>query len=1013
MANNGGNVADAAGVAGNAVDGPDLRNRLGRIEEKLDRLSRNPSHIMIRIAGPGTLVYQNTIGAIANPFTSSGSLNWDALKRWVVTQINHAVREEFMPGDENDEVFVLNVAGTARQAIDRLNFITTLVQWELGELNLPVTNTNMPYIEFESTKLVQGDRPVVEEPEVSIVSDVDEDVAEQNRIDKPEDRVMFEVADDASDGGQVFDDVSRHAEKLDSGANWNRVRQFFRRPGREPNQFILPNLAFPIEGYQAAAVLWLLTRIPDDKVSGPLLSDDMGLGKTFTTIVTMMAHSYLQSSFRDVLKYWEQADLAEQQGANPVHNPEDAPAGKPCPSQDRNRFWLQCPCEVGSAARAIVTSMSDLPNIIISPSGGASLWISEWDKFVQPRSGMALYVSVSGYQGTHPQLDEFCRAMGGAQLAGEAEIIEETMRGPQRRNGPVVKRRLIQRRHGFAGGSSNALLVTAEGCGPMQQPVMLAEQKEGDFPFVSEPVANEMQNYHSAIGVPVAGCGILAMDEMHKYKGESHETLPFKMLSLFRYQAHPTLAVGVSGNLLGIGPEAWQRHVWHTQDCIERHKFTADLGRIQTRDTFKKLREDWNYMRRLINELEADKEANIAGDRTEFERYRDKIAEDYRQGLGKMIIRRLKKDSFLGVKILDIAAPVTRPLALKMPEGPALNSLSVYFRRISQWMHRVYEEEVAEWRRHGGEGAYPRPARAKAQQGLLADGVDGKKVKTERQREAYYLSTRAVTFPLLAYFPNSDNDRATRRLCRFYEAKKPLADLASQFTKATLDPKRTLATIRDMLNQSPFMRHRDAMRENSPKFQELVKLVRDQLVNTRLAKIPENRQPDKGPADESYVRHMVVFAEWPVNAYLTALYLQADLINDVEVILIHQALKERTPRDHCRKDAFEYFDAPCTPRSKNKVLVGTYTLISTMHNFQRASSAVLLDVTNVVERDQARCRIYRRGPDYRDVHYRHRRNEGNSKMGDIQWENFGVKEGNAGEEEEEEEENIYDVSPMP
>ncbi|KAK7947090.1 uncharacterized protein PG986_011411 [Apiospora aurea] len=1028
MANNGGN-------AGNGVNGAELHQALQRIEGRVERLGQSASNILIQMAGPDGRVYMDTIGQIADPFTTPGSLKWDALKRWVVTKINHAVDEEFLEGDENDKVFVLNVGGHARQEVDKLNFITLLFQWEQGLLQLRPTPTGLPCIEFESTKLVQGYRPVAEEPEeVPIVNDGNENEvnAEQNKIDTSEDRVTPEVADDASDGSQVFDNVSRDAGNdpmLDSPAHWNRVKQLFRQTGKEPNQFTLPHLAFPIEGYQAAAVLWLLTRIPDDKVSGALLSDDMGLGKTFTTIVTMMTHSYLQRSFRDVQRHWDTVrQAAEWQEGAPPHNPKDAPAGQPCPTQASNKYWLQCPCEVGSTARAIVEGMSDSPNIIISPSSGAMLWVSEWDKFVQRDSRMRLYVSVNDYDGNHPKLQEFCTLMNNKQRADDPEIIEEASAGPQPANRPAVKKYLIQRRRGFEGGSSYALLFTSEGCGNVQLPVSLDDRKEGIIPFVSEPVTDEERHYHHGVGVPVVACGIMAMDEMHKYKGSSGITLPFKMLDLFKYQDHPTLAVGVSGNLLGIGPEAWQRQVLHTQNCIRRHNFEADLGRLQTRATFKKMENDWKYMMLHISEVEHGFQPNV-DDLREYEQCRDRIADDFRQGLGKMIIRRLKKDLFRGVKILDIAAPITRPMVLKIPEGPAMNALSVYFRRIGQWMQKTYEEEMAEWRRNPG--AWPKPVLAKAQRGLIGEGVDGRRVKTELQRQAYYLSTRSVIFPLLAYFPNSDNAAAARELQRYYASQGPLTDLATQFTDATLNPERTTASIRTMLWKSPFMRYRDEMRDNSPKFQQLVQMVRNQLINTKLNKLPENRQPDTGPLDKSYVRHMVVFAEWPVNAYLTALYLQEALFDDVEVILIHQALKDRTPKYYCRNGAFEYFDEKCLPGSKNKVLVGTYTLISTMHNFQRASSAVLMDVTNVVERDQARCRIYRRGQtaaaqitemwydNHVWEHIRQRRNQGNAMMGAIKWENFGVKVKNnrpepgpevEEEEEEEEEENIYDVS---
>ncbi|KAK8073236.1 hypothetical protein PG994_004135 [Apiospora phragmitis] len=677
----------------------------------------------------------------------------------------------------------------------------------------------------------------------------------------------------------VLDDVSRGEgidPKLDGDKHWARVCQFFTKEGAGPNQFRLPDLEYAIEGYQAAAVLWLLTRIPDDNVAGALLSDDMGLGKTFTIVITIMVHAYLQRAMRDMKRFWDHPH------SEPRHNPAGAAPGRACPSQANNKYYLQCPCVVGSAARAIVDRMGDLPSIIISHSGGATLWVAEWDKFVLPRSGMRLYVGVSGYTGDHAKLADFCEDVEGAQGdADKARIEHQTVVGPRRRNGPRVNKVLVQRRHAFSGGNSHALLLTSEGCGNKQK-AHDREKYEG-VPFVAMPGRPRRMDYDEEAGVPVAVCGILAMDEMHKYKGANNETQPFQMLNLFKYQDTPTLAIGVSGNLLGIGPEAWQRHVTHTQEWIRRDGLEAKLGRIQTPEGFTQMRKDWDFIQSRIKDIE-DGLVKRDAKNEQFDRCKGRIADDFRQGIHKMIIRRTKKDFFLGENILDIAEPVTTPMPLKIGEGEALDTLSIYFRRIAQWMNHVHKEDLKQWERAGK--TYARPILAKVQREVLGGGPDGNNSRDGAHHRAFNLALRAVTLPSLAYLPNSE-DPEIRRLEDYYAGGQNLNGL------------------------------------DSPKFQALTDLVKTQLIDTRQDNGRVTRQT-KGPVDKSQVRHMVVFTEAPVNAYLTALYLQDWFIDKCDVILIHQGLKTQGTEWNCRDEAFKWFDRDCKPEDHNKILLGTY-----------------------------------------------------------------------------------------
>lgn len=215
------------------------------------------------------------------------------------------------------------------------------------------------------------------------------------------------------------------------------------------------------------------------------------------------------------------------------------------------------------------------------------------------------------------------------------------------------------------------------------------------------------------------------------------------------------------------------------------------------------------------------------------------------------------------------------------------------------------------------------------------------------------------------------------------------------------------------------------LRDGSPKMTRLISLIEDELIGSKWDKGPEEGRLDKGPEDDSYVRHMFVFVRSPVSVYLTALVLHRSLGRRVDVFLFHAGLETESkvqgkPR-HSRKRFPDTFNGNCDGTSKNKSAVLTYDLGATGWNLQRASLAVLLEVPGRSEdRDQACNRVTRRDqvckPQIFELYYRShlgedqqkRINDGIDEVAEIDWDNYGVKDdGRESEEEEEvaEEEN--------
>ncbi|KAK8102181.1 hypothetical protein PG984_015327 [Apiospora sp. TS-2023a] len=825
--------------------------------------------------------------------------------------------------------------------------------------------------------------------------------------------------------------------KAESKEHWDKVEAFFKNHDEKEMQFRLPGLLYPIEGYQAAAVVWMLTRIPEDGVAGAMLADAMGLGKTFTIIATLMSYFYVHAAYEEVQEDWE---LREK---NPGRIPAEgfkhlARGNRPnlrrqCPTQAEmtRKYGIQCPCVADSTSRAIAQNMANLPSIIVCPSAGATVWVSEWEKFVSadqegtPAARPKLYVHMTDYKGDKEDFNAFCQDMEAAQLDSMQGVVDVDDDGV-----------LHKTRNGFKGGSGNVLLVTQESITRWQH--SKAPGTPGAFFSKADqfdPRAEDMQDVEDIAQVPIAGCGIFAMDEMHQYKGHSGKgglTNPFRLLYKFKYQETPTLAVGISGNTMSIGPEGWHHLVEHTRRSLQKHPrlaTTAKLGRLQTLQDYKRMKEDWNNVLGKMGRGGPNEPPD-----EDLEECKRRIHADFQQGIIKMIVRRAKDATFKEVAVLDILAADITQMPLRIPESPALDDMSENVTRILTWVRNQYSQDMDKWRAEGEkEGAEPPSIAARTQTGLLQGGIkDGRGKGAQQSRDAYNSSVRAMTFPEVARIGRAPGTDHLVPYMGTNEETKPLRELATKFTNATLDPKRTRRSVRDMIKQSPFWQHRGAFRTTSPKFERLCQLVEEELINTR-------SDIKDGPPDGSGLRHMIVFTENPLSAYLTALFLQGYYRKRrVHVTLIHQSLHDRSSSEkldwRCRFTACRNFNKDCDAGDNNKILVGTYRLISTMINFQRASSAVLLDVPTTVQSQQARDRIHRRGQPltaritemYYENHIyeatRWRKNKGKELMETIDWTNFQRAEGPGPapgggpalevdedeDEDDDDEEDIYD-----
>ncbi|KAK7972248.1 hypothetical protein PG988_006382 [Apiospora saccharicola] len=983
MAGNRGNRADD-----NRALQEDLRDNVVELNKKvtswLDR--KKGADLLIRLEtadGRYGTEFLGTILCASGGYTGAGNIDWNAVKRWVVANMNDQVGEGFT---ENDLLLTHRLYGwtrdRARKAFDEYEFKSMVAGWEMGLVKLLVQEEDsLEYFEFENTKLLRqnGVLPSVEvEPEEGIegggggrypITEAHLQRASEAREQPEEDleqRMTPISTEDADRQTRVLQMISSEDKnrRLDEFKFWTRVSIFFdfEEQWFETKAKELPGLLRSIDNYQLAAVFWLLTRYAVDGIAGPILGDDPGLGKTVIMIVTIKVHNDVQEAWADVMKFWkERAGSAEFK-----HNVQGAAKkrGIKCPSQKEitAKYGIQCPCVPGSDSQKIAESMQNWPSIIVGlPAQGTVTWAEEWEDTIRPDSRLQLYVNDANWI-DHPRLAEFVKAIGDAPMPEGTESLDAALR---------------KSNAGFEGGSRHVLLTSSYNC-----TVLLDTTEKGP---------GLVRELGETPHVPLTGCAIMALDEMHKYRGSKTKPLELLLDVFGQHKTKPTLGVAVSGSLGPLGPDAWDYMLQHTR----AHARKEQLGRFRNGRDSKKVDVDWKYLQAHIDDPNAEQQ-------NPFKECLGRLRGDWTTVMNKMFLRRGQRDEFMTKRIVNIPEPRHETVALAMPENNARPHVIENFRGVRLLMEERSEKYHMEL--------------ALAQRKVLLERIPkGNAAETDMSLN-YTLWTS--TFPDLPFLAEQDET-----IVPFLKAGKEQQRLALQFSRTTLDPataNKTFSAINENLEKgNPFWAQCKTLRDRSPKMAQLEGLIRAELIGSKWS--DQKFQRDNGPSDDSYVRHMLVFVRSPISAYLTALVLHRAVGKEVDVYLVHAGLQtESTAKSkpwHSRKGFRRAFNARCDQNSKNKIAVLTYELGATGWNMQRASVAVLLEVAARPEdRDQACKRVARRGqpctPQIFELYYKNhlsedqqkRHNDGIKEVKEIDWDYYGVTDGEGGSGEEEVEE---------
>ncbi|KAK8024599.1 hypothetical protein PG993_012665 [Apiospora rasikravindrae] len=996
-----------------------------------------------------------------------GNVNWPALKTWIVASINAAVGQRVKLGEiQETVVYVLNLRESeARAEMDQMRLITLLVAWkQSGKYLYTHRGNGMPCIEFESTKLlgregglvlpsIEVDTPMeLDTPSrpstkrtasnsllsqrskkrgkkrtattESLLSQRskkrtrtktrtptptphpghgagagDEDAEDEEDEEDDYDPAAGENEEDYNRGpsetpiadaeadkrSRVLQVISRedNSRKLDDDEHWQKVRAFFLKDYIVVENFMLPGLQRPFDCYQAAAAVWILTRYPEQGIAGPILADDPGVGKTLTMIIAIILHNNLQEAFGDVKAFWKNN---KRRGLK--HNPKNARKDVACPSQVeiKRLYGIQCPCVAGSTSRGIVDHMWNWPSIVIClGQDGVTNWLAEWKKTVDPQEyRVKVYVNITGWE-DKSDLAAFCKAIKDAPDPEDTQALEGD--------------RFAKSKCGFVGGSRHVLLSPTTQTGNLIEP-------KGNNGFLRIRSVRINKRKTETFVMPISGCAILALDEMQNYKGTpGNKTQPYQLLEILgKQQNKPTLAVGISGSIGSLGLKSVRHLLAYT--LLQGHQYRLDrqLGRLGNMGNISGVDSDWDYLK--------DHPEGVGAEPVKYADALAKLQNDWNQGLSKMLVRRSQTDTFRGQKIVTIPKPLYKTIPLEMQPGAALSELHEYSRLVRRAMldyHRRMlasaDEKIEKERKEKGTSSVKRPSLLESQQRVLKQLP---RTASEENPEALNRCFLATTFPGIALFA-----KESPNLLPYLKNEREQAGLAKAFTRATFNPEFTRRqAMQKVRENNPFWDIATTkLLPDAPKAEHLCHLVHEELIKTRSDR---NGQAGKAPADGSGVRHMIVFVNSPITAYLMALILFQQFEENVDVFLIHSGLPtapRATEPWHCRQSFEETFNSSCEQRDNNKIAVITYNMGSTGWNLQRANIAVLLDVpVQKAERDQACNRVNRRGqrcePHIHEMHYtnhfcedwRKLVNDGKQKS-EIDWNKWGV---NVQEEEEKE-----------
>ncbi|RYC63861.1 hypothetical protein CHU98_g2353 [Xylaria longipes] len=445
--------------------------------------------------------------------------------------------------------------------------------------------------------------------------------------------------------------------------------------------------------------------------------------------------------------------------------------------------------------------------------------------------------------------------------------------------------------------------------------------------------------------------GFIFFDEFHTYKGNrQRETLPFQMLeTISRRRRCQAAAIGLSGSARA-DCAYWRPFIRHAFNAKRFDRgFTMsynnyDIARLTKVEDFDEYENSW---KNLVNNLsDTSLQGRALESRNEM---RDKLFEFLKRFIPLMMISRQRGDMFRGVQILGRRN--TQLIRCDMQIDATVHIFSL-ISQVRSLINEEYKIALNDWIGGNREGEKPiKRAFVQTRLEVLSDSPRRNARSTVPQ-----LLLRASTFPAVA--------QLVRQKSINYEAilGKSVVTIAKRISAILVPDKiddRTQTEAIDVLSSSTWWQHRDLLYERSPKIKEVERQIDNLIeISTKDADDPSLANIGPPPSDGTTSRHLLLYADYPLSAFLMLMVLFPRYCGkNVVVLYAHSGVDMTT-----RTKYIDYIQENCNQGDPVKILISTISIIGHGFNIFRASTVIITEIPRSSDKqNQAFGRVDRRG----------------------------------------------------
>ncbi|KAI0452971.1 hypothetical protein F5B21DRAFT_526366 [Xylaria acuta] len=709
-----------------------------------------------------------------------------------------------------------------------------------------------------------------------------------------------ESEDEYDDKTGNYNDIMKHFSFDWPGVDdqtWADVCRFFSCE-RDATGIRVEGIQVAIEPYQALAIYKAL--IQSATIHGSfIIGDDVGLGKTGMALCLATILFLLHQVHTEVVN---ERKNPPKTGAK--HLAYRGSLGLACPSRRDGK--LQCPCERGSVAEDIVRNTQDFPTLIITLPGLIPTFVGEAEKWIDsspssPASPVTVHVAHSSYSGS----DNF--------FGMDKVSLIESERGEDGVEPPV------------GGGLQHIVIMSRNGVKEFVE-----KFKRGDF-YAINP-------------------SYIFLDEFHYYRGDRRRvTEPFQMLEIIGTRRKSiSTAVGLSGSARA-DCAYWRPFIRHTFNVqpdfgsFPELKYTvAGLNNV---GDFDKYETSW---RNLVNSLN---DTTLQGNRLQVRNdRRDELFQFLRNFIPIMMISRQRGDTFRGVTILKKERPLLIRCDTQM--GVIRDTFSTLISQVKTLVEQEYNLALVRWISNNRQGEKP-IKRAIAQKRLQ---LASDRPRRKAQLMVPQLILRASTFPATAQLVH---DKAVNYEAILGRNVIPIAKRISHILAPKEIDEEAKMEVLDIFKSSTWWEHRDLLHEQSPKIKEVERQI-DNLIDISSKEIDDPSLASLGqpPSDFTTIRHLLLYADYPLSAFLMLMVLFPKYCDrNVVFLYAHSGVDVSD-----RQKYVNYIQQDCKQGDPIKILISTISIIGHGYNIFRANTVIITEIPSSSDKqNQAFGRVDRRG----------------------------------------------------